>query len=100
MMLAIVSFVSLMAQTTALVPYVGGYFVKNGDEWTEYRPADKTGKWSTYKQYKENDTFFYVENKKCRLAIPKLGKRMLFVGTNDKDYRAIMEQLRIGTFRM
>ena len=50
-MLAIVSFVSLMAQTTALVPYVGGYFVKNGDEWTEYRPADKTGKWSTYKQY-------------------------------------------------
>ena len=52
-MLAIVSFVSLVAQTTALVPYVGGYFVKNGDEWTEYRPADKTGKWSTYKQYKE-----------------------------------------------
>ena len=78
-MLAIVSFVSLVAQTTALVPYVGGYFVKDGDKWTEYRPADKTGKWSTYKQYKENDTFFYVENKKCRLAIPKLGKDMIFI---------------------
>ena len=41
-MLAIISFVSLVAQTTALVPYVGGYFVKDGDKWTEYRPADKT----------------------------------------------------------
>ena len=78
-MLAIISFVSLVAQTTALVPYVGGYFVKNGDEWTEYRPADKVGKWSTYKQYKENDTFFYVKNKKCNLAIPKLGKDMIFI---------------------
>ena len=44
MLLAVVSFAALMAQTTALVPYVGGYFVKDGDKWTEYRPADKTGK--------------------------------------------------------
>ena len=89
-MLAIVSFVSLMAQTTALVPYVGGYFVKNGDEWTEYRPADKVGKWSTYKQYKENDTFFYVKNKKCNLAIPKLGKDMIFI---DREKNGKWEQV-------
>ena len=89
-MLAIVSFVSLMAQTTALVPYVGGYFVKNGEEWTEYRPADKVGKWSTYKQYKENDTFFYVKNKKCNLAIPKLGKDMIFI---DREKNGKWEQV-------
>ena len=89
-MLAIISFVSLVAQTTALVPYVGGYFVKNGDEWTEYRPADKTGKWSTYKQYKENDTFFYVKNKKCNLAIPKLGKDMIFI---DREKNGKWEQV-------
>ena len=89
-MLAIVSFVSLMAQTTALVPYVGGYFVKNGDEWTEYRPTDKVGKWSTYKQYKENDTFFYVKNKKCNLAIPKLGKDMIFI---DREKNGKWEQV-------
>lgn len=89
-MLAIVSFVSLVAQTTALVSYVGGYFVKNGDEWTEYRPADKVGKWSTYKQYKENDTFFYVKNKKCNLAIPKLGKDMIFI---DREKNGKWEQV-------
>ena len=89
-MLAIVSFVSLVAQTTALVPYVGGYFVKSGDEWTEYRPADKVGKWSTYKQYKENDIFFYVKNKKCNLAIPKLGKDMIFI---DREKNGKWEQV-------
>ncbi|MBO5085241.1 MAG: hypothetical protein J6C18_10290 [Bacteroidaceae bacterium] len=89
-MLAIISFVSLVAQTTALVPYVGGYFVKNGDEWTEYRPADKVGKWSTYKQYKENDTFFYVKNKKCNLAIPKLGKDMISI---DREKNGKWEQV-------
>ena len=67
------------AQTTALVAYDGGYFVKNGDNWTEYRPQDKAEAWNEYKQYKENDTFFYVENKKCRLAIPKLGRDMIFI---------------------
>lgn len=90
LLLAIASFVSLVAQTTALVPYVGGYFVKNGDEWTEYRPADKVGKWSTYKQYKENDTFFYVKNKKCNLAIPKLGKDMIFI---DREKNGKWEQV-------
>lgn len=89
-MLAIISFVSLVAQTTALVPYVGGYFVKNGDEWTEYRPADKVGKWSTYKLYKENDIFFYVKNKKCNLAIPKLGKDMIFI---DREKNGKWEQV-------
>lgn len=90
LLLAIASFVTLVAQTTALVPYVGGYFVKNGDEWTEYRPADKTGKWSTYKQYKENDTFFYVKNKKCHLALPKLGKDMIFI---DREKNGKWEQV-------
>lgn len=75
---------SLTAQTTALVPYEGGYFVKNGNDWTEYRPADKTGKWSTYKQYNEDDTFFYLENKKCRLAIPKLAESKIFIKRDKK----------------
>ncbi len=68
-----------IAQTTALVPYEGGYFVKNGDKWEEYRPADKAGLWADYKQYGENDTFFYLKNKKCRLAIPKVKKDKIFI---------------------
>ncbi len=79
LVLAVAGIVSLAAQTTALVPYEGGYFVKNGKEWVEYRPASKTGLWSKYKQYREDDTFFYLKNKKCRLAIPKLGKDKIFI---------------------
>ena len=75
----VMGIMSLVAQTTAFIPYEGGYFVKEGDEWTEYRPADKTGKWSTYEQYKEDDTFFYIKNRKCRLAIPKLANDNIFI---------------------
>ncbi len=69
--LTVVFTVSLMAQTTALVTYEGGYFVKNDKEWKEYR-SEKRGEHSSYKQYKENDTYFYIKNKKCKVAIPKL----------------------------
>ncbi len=84
LLFAVAGITSLMAQTTALVLYEGGYFVKDGDDWTEYRPADKTGKWSTYEQYKEDDTFFYLENKKCRLAIPKLADSKIFIKRDKK----------------
>ncbi len=73
---------AMQAQTTALVTYEGGYFVKNGEEWTEYRPAHKTGAWSKYKQYGEDDTFYYVKNKKCYLSIPKLYKDKIYI---DRD---------------
>lgn len=74
---------ALQAQTTtALVTYEGGYFVKNGKEWTEYRPAHKTGAWSKYKQYGEDDTFYYMKNKKCYLSIPKLYKDKIYI---DRD---------------
>lgn len=82
LVLVFAGIVSILAQTTALVPYEGGYFVKNGEKWSEYRPAHKTGLWSEYKQYREDDTFFYVKNKKCRLAIPKLGKDKIFIDRN------------------
>lgn len=68
-----------VAQTTALVVYEGGYFVKDGKKWEEYRPADKAGLWSSYKQWREDDTFFYLKNKKCQLAIPKVKKDKIFI---------------------
>ena len=50
LVLAVSGMVSLMAQTTALVTYNGGYFVKDGKEWTEYRPADKLEPWNEQQQ--------------------------------------------------
>ena len=72
MMLAIASFVTLVAQTTALATYEGGYFIKDGRKWTEFRPADKVEPWNEYKQYKEDDKFFYIKSKRCNVAVPKI----------------------------
>ena len=71
-LLAIASFVTLVAQTTALVTYEGGYFIKDGRKWTEFRPADKVEPWNEYKQYKEDDKFFYIKSKRCNVAVPKI----------------------------
>ena len=59
------------AQTTGLFTYDGGYFVKAGDYWTEYRPADKDGVWATYTQYGEETNYYQVSNSSCSLSIPK-----------------------------
>ena len=71
--------VTAFAQTTALVAYDGGYFVKNGDRWTEYRPQDKAEPWNEYKQYNENDTFYFLDSKRCRVSVPKLACDKIFV---------------------
>ena len=79
LVLAVAGIVSLMAQTTALVTYDGGYFLKNGKEWIEYRPADKVEPWNEYKQYKEDDKFFYLESKRCNVSVPKISHDKIYV---------------------
>jgi hypothetical protein len=69
----------MMAQTTALVVYEGGYFVKDGKEWTEYRPADKVEPWNEYIQYKEDDKFFYLKSKRCNVSVPKISHDKIYV---------------------
>ena len=51
-LIAVAGIMSTVAQTTALVTYQGGYFIKNGNDWIEYRPADKVEPWNEYKQNK------------------------------------------------
>lgn len=70
---------SAIAQTTALVVYEGGYFVKNGDKWVEYRPADKTEPWNEYKQYRETDQFYYIKSKRCNVSVPKIPRDKVLV---------------------
>lgn len=79
LVLAIAGMVSMIAQTTALVTYEGGYFIKDGKEWTEYRPADKVEPWNEYKQYNEDDKFFYLESKRCNVSVPKISHDKIYV---------------------
>ena len=89
---------AMQAQTTtALVTYEGGYFVKDGDVWKEYRPAHKTGVWNSYKQFGEDDTFYYVKNKKCYVAIPKLYKDKIYIDRNkgEKNWEVVYNTLSV-----
>lgn len=79
LLLAVAGISFMMAQTTALVVYEGGYFVKDGKEWTEYRPADKVEPWNEYMQYKEDDKFFYLKSKRCNVSVPKISHDKIYV---------------------
>lgn len=70
-LLFVFSFGLLSAQETGLFVYDGGYFVKAGDSWEEYRPDQKEGVWATYEQYNEEENFYNVRNSKCYVSVPK-----------------------------
>ena len=78
-LIAVAGIMSTVAQTTALVTYQGGYFIKNGNDWIEYRPADKVEPWNEYKQYKEDDNFFYLESNRCNVSVPKISHDKIYV---------------------
>lgn len=63
--------ISVWAGETGLFTYEGGFFVKNGTSWKEYRPKDKPGVWATYNQYSQDDKYYYISNDNGSLAIPE-----------------------------
>ena len=88
-----------LAQTTALVAYDGGYFVKNGEKWTEFRPQDKAEAWNEYEQYKENDIFYFLDSKRCRVAIPKLACDKIFVDRNkNENWEVVYNTISVHPF--
>ena len=56
---------------TGLYTYNGGYFLRNGSHWEEYRPDAKPGVWATYEQYNEEANFFNIKNSLCYVSVPK-----------------------------
>ena len=87
------------AQTTALVAYEGGYFIKNGEKWTEFRPQDKAEAWNEYEQYKENDIFYFLDSKRCRVAIPKLACDKIFVDRNkNENWEVVYNTISVHPF--
>ena len=88
-----------LAQTTALVAYEGGYFIKNGEKWTEFRPQDKAEAWNEYEQYKENDIFYFLNSKRCRVAIPKLACDKIFVDRKkNENWEVVYNTISVHPF--
>lgn len=51
--------------------YKGGYFIREGKQWREYRPNKKASLWAEFKQYSEDDNFYMIESIHNKVAIPK-----------------------------
>lgn len=69
--LSLFSAIGTFAQTTGLYAYDGGYFIKNGNSWEEYRPDFQEGVWATYEQYNEEEHFYNIQNSQCVVSVPK-----------------------------
>lgn len=67
----LLSALSAWCGETGLFTYEGGFFVKSGTTWKEYRPKDKPGVWATYTQYNEEENYYNIRNNDCYLSIPK-----------------------------
>lgn len=81
-LLFIISSVIAMAGDSGLFTYEGGFFIKSGNTWKEYRPKDKPGIWATYTQYNEEENFYNINNSNVTLAIPKKSKNDFYKRVN------------------
>ncbi len=77
-----------MAQT-GLFTYNGGYFIKNGETWYEYRPGDKAGVWAEYTQYGEEENFYNIENDLNVVSIPKNSSSKFYVASKGGEWKPI-----------
>lgn len=84
LLLIIAGVLTAKAQSSSLVAYDGGFFVKNDTVWEEMRPNDKHGVWSSYRQTHENENFYYIENKKCNVALPKNKANHIYIMRNNR----------------
>lgn len=76
--------VELAAQITGLFTYEGGYFVKDGNNWAEYRPQSKDGVWASYMKYDEDENYYYINNSKCSLCVPKKKHNKFYISKNNE----------------
>lgn len=79
-----ITFSTVWAAETGLFTYQGGFFIKNGKTWKEYRPKDRPGVWATYTQYDDETHYYNITNSNCSLAIPKASHNNFYKNENGK----------------
>lgn len=91
-LLFILSFGVLSGQEsreTGLFVYDGGYFVKSGDSWSEYRPDQREGVWATYEQYNEEEKFYNLRNSQCYVSVPKSTVNLFYYAAPGEKWEPI-----------
>jgi hypothetical protein len=78
-----------------LCTYKGGYFIRDGNKWYEYRPKDKDGIWNEYTQNSSDANYYYIENSSVKLSIPKEDKiKKIWIYKNN-NWEVIYSVIRI-----
>ena len=94
LLFAFASFTIAYAQSM-LCTYKGGYFIRSGNTWYEYRPQDKNGVWATYTQYSTDDNYYYVKNNNCKVSIPNSTNNSIWIKKGNSDWTALYTTINI-----
>lgn len=78
------SFCLSVFSQTGLFAYKGGFFIRNGKSWTEYRPDSRASSWATYTSYAEDNQFYSISSSACSVSIPKNEGLNYFIAKNGK----------------
>ena len=88
---------NVLAQESCLVTYDGGFFVKQGINWTEYRLEKVSGPWATYTQYLDEKNYFKIRNSNNELSIPKERHNKIYILKNGK-WKVIYNTLQVYNY--
>ena len=83
---------------TGLYTYSGGYFIRNGNSWSEYRPADKKDVWATYTQDGEQDNFYTISNSSRSVAVPKSSSWGVFIADGNGGWSKIYDGRQVYNY--
>lgn len=74
-----------VSSNTMICIYDGGYFIRDGNKWYEYRPKQKPNDvWAYYDQYHEENGFFNIKSSACSVSVPKAANNNVFIAKNNK----------------
>lgn len=86
----------LQAQSL-LCTYQGGYFIRDGNNWYEYRPESKNTVWANYTQNRSDDNFYYIKNSNDEVAIPKAKNNSIYIKRSG-DWKVIYKTINIYNY--
>lgn len=98
LLLASFSLSFAQSEPSFLCTYKGGYFIRNGSTWYEYRPELKDGIWSTYSQNGTDDNYYYIKNKMCEICIPFKSHNNIWIKEANSEWKKVYETITVYNY--
>lgn len=79
-----------------LCTYKGGYFIRDGNNWYEYRPEKKNNVWAVYTQYSTDNNYYYIQSTACKVCVPKKKTSSIYMyNTSKSDWEVVYNTINI-----